>query len=785
MPKKILFALCLSFSILSVAGCASFNNGNHGNRTKSTTGTDGSRSGEQGSDEIQTGAGQSGSTKENADQRETNQSNGSQDNGSQGNGSQKNPSVADLGGSATASDSLGQMNTGFMPGFNKTGDQYKPLTVKANAPRYQLNKDLSNIDNMGQFSNLTQKQRDMIGSNGFVVIPTKSEQLFYIYEENTYKKVPNFVTTDSVLQLYHILYDYSLRNLETKYFYNDLILLNNSMLKQLTAEYEVAKNEKVKESAYKMMGYFGVSSLALGKGLPADFPAGLKEPVNKEYDLITKAEGKSKSPLFGYTIDYSLFKVRGHYTRSEELGKFFRAMSWYGVIPMPFYTQSGERDEASAMRAIVTTIALSTAPKDEGVKLWENIYSTTSFYVGESDDITPYEVAKAIQKVYSDRPDIDQIPDKLDAFYVEVENMKKPEIVSKTKEDVTQPQLRFMGQRYIPDSEILQNLSDPDYRPFPTGLDVFAVFGSERAKELLTDIYKPASNWDGYQRNFDILKDEFRNQSVKDQTANLYTGWLYCLKGLNGAVDDGVPFFMKNNAWKDKSLSTALGSWSEIRHDTILYGKQSAAECGGGDEPPDIVGYVEPNPEFFNRLLWLATTTKVNLASRGFLSDDMKGTLESFEEMLGFLKTCAQKELTGEDLTPEEHYTLLTYGGTLEYLSSSIADASNWFLVESETDKNMASIADVHTSASRYLEEGVGTAAEMYVAVPQNGKIYLARGSVFDYYEFVSDQRLTDEAWQERIKKAPQERPPFTKSYMDETEGIEIPVPNEPYSTGC
>lgn len=762
MPKKIVVAIYLSFSILTVTGC-----GLHHDNSVSR---------------MESGAGINPSNPRGTDSDGA----GSLSGRNQKIGSQSDSLSPDTSQSAAASVILGRMNTEFKPGFEKLGDTYKPLDFKANAPRYRLNEDLSNIENMGQFANLTGKQRDMLAKNGFVVMPTESEQLFYIYEDNAYKKVPSFVTADSVLQLYHILYDYSLRNLETDYFYRDLILLNDSMLKQLAAEYENAENEKVKESIFQMLGYFGVSGLALGKELPADYPSGLKETVNKEYGLIEKAEGKTESPLFGYTIDYSLFRVRGHYTRSMELGKFFRAMSWYGVIPMPFYTQTGERDEESAMRAIVTVIALCTAPEEQGTKLWENIYSTTGFYVGESADITPYEAAEVIKKVYSDTPDINRIPDRLAAFYLEAEKLRKPGIILKTKTDITQPQMRFMGQRYMPDSDILQNLSNPDDRPIPTGMDIFAVFGSERAEELLAEIYKPNAMWSGYRKNFDLLKDKFRNQSIAEQTGNLYNGWLYCLKSLTAAAADGAPLFMKNDAWADKSLSTALGSWAEIRHDTILYGKQSATECGGDDdELPDIVSYVEPNPEFFNRLLWLSAVTRVNLAERGFLTDDMQYKLEHFEEMLEFLKTCAQKELAGNDLTPEEHYTLFTYGGTLEYLSSSIADVSNWYLIESDADKNMASIADVHTSFASYLEEGVGTASEMYVAIPQNGKLYLARGAVFDYYEFVSDQRLTDEAWQERLKQAPPKRPPFIRSYMDETESIEIPAPEEPYSTGC
>ena len=41
----------------------------------------------------------------------------------------------------------------------------------------------------------------------------------------------------------------------------------------------------------------------------------------------------------------------------------------------------------------------------------------------------------------------------------------------------SQTQMRFMGQRYIPDSRFCKALGTYD-RPVPTGLDLFAVFGS-------------------------------------------------------------------------------------------------------------------------------------------------------------------------------------------------------------------------------------------------------------------------------------------------------------------
>ena len=52
--------------------------------------------------------------------------------------------------------------------------------------------------------------------------------------------------------------------------------------------------------------------------------------VQAELALIEAAAGPAESPIFGYTEDYSQYKPRGHYTRSERLERYFKAMMWYG-----------------------------------------------------------------------------------------------------------------------------------------------------------------------------------------------------------------------------------------------------------------------------------------------------------------------------------------------------------------------------------------------------------------------------------------------------------------------
>ena len=459
-------------------------------------------------------------------------------------------------------------------------------------------------------------------------------------------------------------------------------------------------------------------------------------------------------------------------------------MSVYGVVPFVLYDATGKRDEDGAYMSIIATEALEELPKEKGMDLWEDIYTITEFFVGSTNDINPLEFGAIVKAVYGEMPEPKDISGGMDKLYAELDKVGQARI----KNSSIGLCFRFMGQRYIPDSEILSRLSN-EKRPFPSGLDVMAVFGSQRAEELLDSLYNPSKEWDDYKKEYNKVKSEFDERSIKDKTGNIYTTWLYSLESLNQRFPEGYPSFMRNKAWESKSLSTALGSWSELRHDTILYGAQSSVECGGEEEePPKVTGYVEPNPEFYNRLIWLTKQTMEGLSQRNGISDSMKNKCENIIELLEFLKNCSIKELKGESLTYEENDTLMTYGGTLEYLSSSIAEAQDWYQVASDTDKNMAQIADIHSAntdkGSGYLEVGVGNAAEIYVVVPIDGKLYLTRGAVFDYFEFISNERLTDESWQNMVNRPPK-RLPFVGDYMQEEEGEEIITPEVPYSSGC
>jgi len=676
-------------------------------------------------------------------------------------------------------------NTILVP-FEKT--QYTPSVEP-----YSVKPDLSNIENIDQFPNLSEAQKELLARNGFFVRPTLEEQLFYVYEHNEYNKIPSFVTTDSVLQVYHIFYDYSLRTLEAEKLSGILISLTDEMLSKSINTHSIAKEKQVVEASLKNIAFFATAQLLLHKELPQNIPAEAADMANREYSQIVSESGFARSVIFPFELDYSQYRPRGHYTRSEDLKNYFKAMMWYGQAPFPLKDSKGEYNKEQTLQALlITRDAISRSNGDQTLANWEKIYGPTLFYVGGSDDLSIYDYKSLLSEVYGKDYDVNSlsVKSKLEKFFKMAEALPDPQIQPKYTSSDTPcgKQFRFMGQRYIPDSEILQSLVEPFKRPAPKGLDVMAATGSERARELLLNHYGENDKWSGYSQALEKVNAKFGSLSEDKWKSNMYYGWMWTLQGLFKEYGQGYPSFMTNTAWTDKSLSTALGSWSELKHDTVLYGKQSGAECGGGEEPPEIKGYVEPSIDVYERLLWLNKYSMANLKERGILDGSIESKLTEFNDLLEFLISCSVKELQNEELTSDEYYQLLTYGGMLEYLTSSFAgDGMRWYEITSEADKNMAVISDIHTVAPNgYLEVGVGPAHEIYVAVPIGGKLYITRGAVFSYYEFINEgKRLTDEEWQTMHKENKQPaQQDWIREYMTDDD-LQIPVPAQPYESGC
>ncbi len=684
-------------------------------------------------------------------------------------------------------------------------DTYRYTGTPA-AVEYALPVNAATLNNVDTIADLSAEQTRRLSDNGFVVIPDEAIQMFYLYEQygdwsTDAPPTPNFITVDSILHAYHLFFDFSLRKIETDYLVDACTELAKTCAHHSDKFSAALAPGPLYEAARADAIYFSIAwSLASGQQQTRFVQPTEMAVFTDEMARIDAMAGRSTSPLMRNTVHYDQFRPRGHYTRSEELKRYFRAMMWFGTIAMDL-DPAPDPAIARAHQRQALLITKMLAGDDKARGLWAKIYEPTKFFVGGSDDTGFREYQPVAEQAFGAGLQLADLADesRLDAFIdLARKTMPFPGIApffhaADAQGEFTPGslatqgrQFRVMGQRFIPDSYMLQNLVSPlvlpnpadprDARDIPMGLDVPSVLGSDRAYKHLLELYDQG-RYVNYKQQMAKLRSEFFSYPESKWWSNLYWGWIYSLQALLEDWGQGYPTFMRTEPWQDKELATALGSWSQLRHDTILYAKPSGAEMGAA-EPPAVCGYVEPVPEAWGRLAYLAKLARDGLKDRGLLSQSMAEAYASFGSMLAFLKDCSEKELAGQMLSNEAYERIQYFGGELERLQLEVVrdhtaeydGINSWHLITSEVDRNVATVADVHTSFGSALEEAVGYAYRIYVVVPDpRGGLQVTKGGVFSYYEFLHpvDDRLTDEKWLQMLKdKQAPDHPEWTRSFI-------------------
>jgi len=638
--------------------------------------------------------------------------------------------------------------------------------------------------------NLTATQKEALLTNGFVVTPPTSDpnkmfmEFYQAYESYRYSEIPVFITTDSIFHVYHLVFDKMLRDLERESFIPMLEELTAALVATSQEQLTALTGTELEELAARNLAYFVVASNLLGTEVSV--PEHVQQLAAQELELIEAHSQNVVSPIWlmggeaaddQLIEDYSQYVPRGHYTRSEELKTYFKTMMWYGRLTYRL------KIPAETQRALLMIQAMRTAVTSSGkpaMELWSNIYDPTVFIVGKADDLSITEYGAISDQVYGTNPELISFADTglLAQFTDKAKKLPPPQINSmwvwiwQDRDDATQG-FRFMGQRFTLDQYVfgevmwrkVGTLEKP--RDLPKSLDMLAAMGSEEAYKLLVEMGE--TEFVNYETQMTKVKDEVSGFGLDSWTQNLYWSWLYSLQPIFAVKGDQYPAFMQTQAWLHKDMQTALASWTELKHDTILYAKQVMAEMGGGpeDEPP--LGYVEPNPEAYARLLALAQMTRNGLSGRGILDDVTAGNLDNLIEQLQFLLMVSEKELNGVPLTDEEYWRISYYGGWLEAITIASADPAEDIQGRGTLeDQKSALVADVATGIGRVLEEGVGYPTLIFVVSPQE-PWHVTVGAVYTYYEFIVplDQRMTDEQWRAMLESGTNPAAPeWTSSFI-------------------
>ena len=651
---------------------------------------------------------------------------------------------------------------------------------------YSVEPDLSNIENLGQFYISPDEQEfvQKLARNGFVVAGEAENEFFEIYELNRYELIPNFVTVDSLMHTYHLYFSYLLKNIERDYLCDSLTNLSGRMLENSLAQYETLKGSEWESAARRNVAFFTVGMKLLDDGTEVN--PDVADIVESELGKIKNAEGVAISEIREAEEDYTQYVPRGYYEGDERLEKYFRAMMWYGRIHFD------QKEEDLDRSALLITKAL--ADDGESTALWGAIYSVTSFFAGASDDLGVCEYAPLVNEVYGDNAktvDLIGTQDDFAILHEKTANLEPPKINSiaiyASDETNVIPGFRFMGQRFTVDAEIMQNLifrnvgrnSAGKKRMLPDVLDVPAALGSDMALSFLKE--SGVEDYEGYTENMEKLRAGLSVDNDTLWSASLYAGWLYTLRPLLEPKGEGYPVFMQNDEWTKKDLECFAGSFAELKHDTILYSKQVMAEMGGGlDDEPDDRGYVEPEPLVYARFMSLADNTAQGLKQYGMLSAEQEENLARLVQIANQMFTISNKELADELLTDEEYDFIRNYGGNIEHFwYEAVREAGDEEYIATK-ECPAAVIADIATDweSGQVLEVGTGSPSVLYVVIRVDGKLKLAKGSVYSFYQFAwpMDDRLTDSKWRQMLGIQPNEegyherdaslqKPGWTQSY--------------------
>jgi hypothetical protein len=414
------------------------------------------------------------------------------------------------------------------------------------------------------------------------------------------------------------------------------------------------------------------------------------------------------------------------------------------------------------------------------------------FMVGRADSTGPVEMQSILDAAKIDRATSLASPDALASLRKAMRKVPpRPQQIRSQAliepgdavEIVLPDVFQLFGQRFVLDSFVLSKVvwgsivyhGVKQERYMPSGLDVMAALGSNEAVVLL----EPQIRQFNYASNLLAARRMIDGLPTSEWHGNAYTRWLDTLRRLYAQPESPrFPQVMRTPQWQRKQLHTTLASWSELRHNTILYAKQSyggSAVC----EYPE--GYVEPYPDFFTALADLTRRISTYIQSNDLDPPDEKLArnlrrwrkqvtefFDGFAKTMARLESIARKELQAQALNADEKKFLKDVIVEKHFMGCvPVTYYTGWYpkLIYGEPMEREPTVADVHTDPENgnFLEEGVGDARYLIIAIDnqQDRAVYV--GPAYSYYEFTSGTRLTDEQWD--AKRPTVSPPPFTTGF--------------------
>jgi Protein of unknown function (DUF3160) len=664
-------------------------------------------------------------------------------------------------------------NAGYLQhvSFNPAEAQYADLIQNA----FDLNTD----------------EKTLLEQNGFVVSDRLAFSDFtHAYAWIYWKDLPVLVTTDSILQAVHQSYDQLTTTIEYEMLLprlTDILTGTRSWVKAQAA----SNTDTSLIPIYHDLDIYLTVPLSLLTATSYD-----TDGVEPYLDLAQNASDIAPINLFNsqYPVDFTQFKPRGHYTFAPQLEAYFRAISWLSHIDLRLVDYTPQGKPVLNTTALAAAEVLRDAVNRSGQRTtWADFDKLFTALIGKSDNTTLDDLDRFFSDAGISSPsDIlkasasDDLLGLLTSGLYGVQKITGQ--VLAVAPDNPNPLPRpisflLLGQRFAVDSYILSSVvydrlmvdNHKVERGMPSPLDVMTALGNDRAQTLLSGELQQY----GYGGVLSALRSQVNHLDSSFWSQSVYNRWLGALRDLNVATTDNTyPQTMRTAGWADKMLQTQLASWTQLRHDNILYVKLSFTMVNLCSYP---AGYVEPYPQFYAAIGDYARSAQtlfdgITLRDEEqYLRDNTVRYFGQVASITDQLRTLAEKELRLEPFTLDED-TFLKSIVVHQWADSHscsgpryIEKWDGWYLdLFLNKDDSPALVADIHTNLEETmppvgaLHVGTGPVAALIFAVDTDEGVSLYAGPSFTYFEAVTPGnpplRLTDEDWNKLLATEP--RPP-------------------------
>ncbi len=270
-------------------------------------------------------------------------------------------------------------------GFERTPGRIRPVRLRG---------DLAPAVNRGKYRWLNRAARRHLARQGFAVIrtPVAPAEFHSLYIDNQYRGLPSFVTADAALHLTHLLFDHALQIAEGDLLAPALMRLVDDLHARALGVEGSWPGELV-AARQRVLLRLEIARLLLN-GEPDAIDPARAATVRAVVDSIEKTSGASgdpSGPSSPFSLDYSDFVVRGHYTSDELLSRYFRAYL--------FLTLAAVGSQAEA--ALLAVLALSG---EDTRKLLSLLSAHTRALSGHSRGRTPLDLISEMKKTFGEQP---------------------------------------------------------------------------------------------------------------------------------------------------------------------------------------------------------------------------------------------------------------------------------------------------------------------------------------------------------------------------------------------